>query len=103
MAPVNYSIPNDPDVCTPLESSSNSNVISIPRNNVNPVNTYEIPYGEEQAFPWLFPEGKYGFTFDRTRKISPSMYFRYRLFNKHGFWRKDMTYHDIFISCCRIL
>ena len=91
MAPVDHSIPNDPEG-TPFESSSYSNVISIPRNNANPVNIYEMPYGEEQVFPWQFPEGKYGFKFIRTRKIAPSMYFRYRLFNKHGFWRKNMTY-----------
>ena len=89
LAPVNYSVPNNSDVS---QGNSNTNVIRIPRNNANPVSIYEIPYGEEQAFPRLFPQGKYGFTYERKLKNSPSMYFRYRLFNKHVFWRKDMTY-----------
>ena len=58
------------------QGNSNTNVIRIQRNNANPVSIYEKPYGEEQAFPWLFPQGKYGFTYERKMKISPSMYFR---------------------------
>ena len=66
--------------------------ISIPRSLSNPVSIYDQQYGEESAFPWLFPHGKYGYTYDRPYKISPSMYFRYRLYNKNSSWRKDISY-----------
>jgi hypothetical protein len=48
--------------------------------------------GEEMAFPWLFPEGKFGNKFERPIKITHSMYFRTRLYNKSAVFRKNMIY-----------
>ena len=64
----------------------------IPRNDATPVSIYEMELGEEKAFPWLFPLGKFGFTFPRKQSVAPSMYFRIRLCNRHGFRRKNLTY-----------
>ena len=66
--------------------------ITIPRIQKEPVSIYDILDGEESAFPWLFPEGKFGFLYPRMHKLAPSMYFRARLYNTLGFWRKDMNY-----------
>ena len=51
--------------------------MSIPRSTSSPVSIYEKPFGEESAFPWLFPNSL-------------------RLYDKRGIWRKDIMYllHD---------
>lgn len=57
-----------------------------------PVSVYEIEYGEELAFPWLFPNGKYGYLYPRVKKITPAMYFRCRLYSRYSYWQKNTTY-----------
>lgn len=64
----------------------------IGRSKHSPVNIYEIEKGEEMAFPWLFPEGKYGFKHERSTKVWPSMYLRNRVYHKDDRFRKDMMY-----------
>ena len=86
LKPVDYPLPNSQNNNTPLHT------ITIPRSLSSPVSIYEKNFGEESAFPWLFPYGKYGFKHIRPQKISLSMYFRYRLYNKLSNWRKDMMY-----------
>ena len=86
LIPVDYPMPNSQNNNTPLHT------ITIPRSLSSPVSIYETNFGEESAFPWLFPYGKYGFKHIRPQKISLSMYFRYRLYNKLSNWRKDMMY-----------
>jgi hypothetical protein len=66
--------------------------INIPRSNASPVRVYEVNNGEECAFPWLFPNGQFGYLHPRPIKVTPSMYFKYRIYNKHSKWRKDITY-----------
>lgn len=48
--------------------------------------------GEEKAFPWLFPTGRFGFSHEREQKLSLSMYFKNRLYNYRGNFRKNITY-----------
>jgi hypothetical protein len=48
--------------------------------------------GEEMAFPWLFCQGVNGYNFPRQMKILRAMYFKQRLYHRHGYFRKDMTY-----------
>ena len=72
--------------------SSQASPLLIPLNDATPVSIYEMPFGEEKAFPWLFPSGKFGFTYPRRKSIQPSLYFRYRLNNRHGYWRRDISY-----------
>lgn len=57
------------------------NRIDIAPNENSPVNILNIANGEEMAFPWLFPYGTNGFNVEREMKLSPSMYFRSRLYN----------------------
>ena len=96
--PVDYSIATQAIFNTAMENSMRHNPIVIPSNNNAPVSVYEMPCGEEKAFPWLFPQGKYGFTYPRPVNIRPSLYFRYRLYNHHGFWISRISH-----SYCMLL
>ena len=67
--------------------------IRLPRVNGNIVNAYEIPFGEEMCFPWLFPFGKAGYTDVREKdSMFPSMYPKARFLGKDDRFRKDMMY-----------
>ena len=57
-----------------------------------PVSIYEVQSGEELAFPWLFPTGRFGYLHERHKKVSPHMYFKCWLYNYRGHWRKDISY-----------
>lgn len=86
MIPIDYV--SDAQVAVhPLQGS-----INVPQSNASPVRVYEINSGEESAFPWLFPSGQFGYLHPRPIKVTPSMYFKYRIYNKNSVWRKDMTY-----------
>ena len=99
-APVNYSssanysssISQNGETLSESSTLGKNQSIWIPRNKATPVSVYEISSGEEQAFPWLFPKGKNGFTYPRPKSIQPSLYFRYRLYNRNAYWRKDIPY-----------
>ena len=56
------------------------------------VSIYEVQSGEELAFPWLFPTGRFGYLHERPKKVSPHMYFKCWLYNYRGHWRKDISY-----------
>ena len=58
----------------------------------NPLNAYELLKGEEVAFPYLFPLGKNGFKFNRTKNLNTFMYFRHRLKYFDRRFRKNITY-----------
>ena len=87
MIPVDYSAPQHS-----MSSILKQTTLNVPPITNKPVSIYCLPYGEEKAFPWLFPDGKFGFTYSRPIKIAPSMYFRQRLYNRHSLFRKNMTY-----------
>lgn len=89
-APVNYTVPTVNEEA--ISGMRQAETVVIPSNPNAPVCVYEIPYGEEKAFPWLFPYGQFGYTFSRPKNVKPSMYFRYRLYNHNAYWRKDITY-----------
>ena len=38
------------------------------------MSVYEIPSGKEKAFPWLFPEGRFGYTYPRPTHSNPRDY-----------------------------
>ena len=90
-------IPVDEDTLIPIDyiptrTTPTYPSIRVPRSTSSPVSIYEHMNGEELAFPWLFPHGRFGFNYNRAIKITPSMYFRCRLYNRHGYWRKDILY-----------
>ncbi len=94
-------VPTEPN--NPIDERANvlntSNILFIKKSQEQPVNIYETPGGEELAFPWLYPNGQNGFIPSahesqtlRKQNISPSMYFRLRIFSKDERWRKDRTF-----------
>ena len=87
LIPVNYT---DPLLST--NSTSHFPSLHVRHSTADPVSIYEIPYGEEKAFPWLFPHGKFGYTYPRSQNIGFSMYLRTRLYNRNPVWRKDLSY-----------
>lgn len=94
MTPVNYSVSANQSIeklCSAVPDQTYHS-ITVSRISDSPVNVYDLPCGEESAFPWLFPKGRYGFNYPRNYKLSPSMYFKYRLYNKAAVWRKDIMY-----------
>ena len=66
---------------------------AMPRNKNKPIDAFDIKYGEEKAFPWLYPFGINGLL--QNREISSSfksMYSKTRFMHASGLWRKDITY-----------
>ncbi len=65
-APVDYTLQSDSQT-----SSGNNHIQTILylQTLILQFSTYEIPYGEENSFPWLFPVGKFGYTFPRPKKL----------------------------------
>ena len=87
LIPLNNSLPD-----MNITDCFNKSGIVVPQINDSPVHIYEIDFGEERAFPWLFPRGLHGFRFKRPLNIPRHMYFKHRLYNKDGLFRKNMTY-----------
>lgn len=61
------------------------------------VRVYEMESCEEMVFLWLFLYGKNGLNYNRFMKILKFMYFKYRLYNKNGNFRKDLIYLLYFV------
>lgn len=82
-------------VMIPVDNTCNTSdnaYIHVQRSKSEPVNILLTEHGEELAFPWLFVNGKKGFCAERPLKVNPSMYFKVRLYNEKGYFRKNMTY-----------
>ena len=91
-----------------IECGAVPNNISLPEANVpqfvkdgklelpwiedKPVYLDKIPFGEEMAFPYLFPNGINGLSQNRPKKLTYKQYFQHRLYHKDGRWRKDISY-----------
>ena len=68
-----------------LQEQNTAPHIPFPTIPSAPVNTFQ-PL-EEQAFPTLYPNGRYGLGYDRTHTITDLKYFQNQLFNKDPRWR----------------
>ena len=88
LVPVDYSVKHSNKATQTVTNS----ILHIPRSNAEPVSIYDLKFGDESAFPWLFPTGTNGFCQTRQAKLCQSMYFRTRLYNYRGHWRKDIMY-----------
>ena len=76
-----------------LRSESNENsVCSIPVATQKPVNIKDQPFGEEKAFPWLFPTGNNGLGTNRNVPLTNLSYFHSRLYHKDPRWRCDIEF-----------
>ncbi len=58
----------------------------------NRVSIYNMPYGEEKAFPWLLPYGVNGYTAERPVPLKMAMYFKTRAMHKSGTFRKHVPW-----------
>ena len=97
---VNYSSMTALDANVPQVDTSSfirEGVIKVASSTCQPVNIFDENFGEEMAFPWLFPYGVNGLRYPRDTRINPSMYFKYRLYNRHAHFRHNLTY--LLYSC----
>ena len=85
MTPVNSNVPN-------VSINSILGQIDVPSTAKSPISIYEMDFGEEMAFPWLFPYGINGIKTLREIKLNPSMYLKGRFYSNNSMFRKDMTY-----------
>ena len=71
------------EMCTvPNIYTDETNTLEMaPGENKSPLSFFNDEYCEEQAFPYLFPKGKYGHKTEREVPISPVKYFNSRLLN----------------------
>ena len=65
--------PPDMDVCDVIRKK-----VSLPIKFSQPTWISYLPHGEELAFPWLFPLGRYGLTEPRLQSLSVLQYFHQR-------------------------
>ena len=97
--------PQDPAATVILNETGKTQKKKLKRDKNAPV--YKIAPGEGkipeewlreplfdiEAFPHLFPEGKYGLHFDeRPKKITPAKYFPQRVMNENNLFAKDSDF-----------
>ena len=97
--------PQDPAATVILNETNKTQKKKLKRDKTAPV--YNIAPGEGkipeewlrepsfdiEAFPHLFPDGKYGLHFDeRPKKITPAKYFPQRVMNENNVYAKDSDY-----------
>ena len=75
-----------------MANTDQSPVSSIPVATQRPVNLKEQPFGEENAFPWLFPYGVNGLGTKSNVPITDLGYFHSRLYHHDPRWRCDIPY-----------
>ena len=65
-----------------LVYNNDTNTLEIaPGENKSPLSFFNDDFCEEQAFPFLFPNGKFGYKVQRSIPLSPVKYFNQRLLN----------------------
>lgn len=63
-----------------------------PGENKHPVSIMRDDKCEETAFPVLFPNGRFGYTYERDIKLSPVKYFNARLLHFSGRFARNPEY-----------
>ena len=84
----------------PLIEERNENLLSVgneiynvaPGENKHPVSLMTDKQCEELAFPTLFPMGRFGFTAQRDKKLTPVKYFNARLLHYTGRFATNPEY-----------
>ena len=81
--PLNNEQVNSDEMCViPNIYSNDTNTLEItPGENKSPLSFFHDEFCEEQAFPFLFPNGKFGYKSERSIPLSPVRYFNQRLLN----------------------
>jgi len=74
---------NSGEMCVvPNIYNEGQNLLDIaPGENKTPESFFNDDFCEEQAFPYLFPKGRFGYKIARAVKLSPVKYFNQRLLN----------------------
>ena len=57
-----------------------------------PTDWLREPSFDIEAFPHLFPDGKYGLHYEREKKLTPSKFFPQRILNANNIYAKDPDY-----------
>jgi len=86
--PQNYVDPDIP-IEQLLHQQNCAPQMPFPRIISSPINTFQEESLEEQAFPVLYPLGRFGLGYQRDKKITDLKYFQCRLFNKDPRWRNN--------------
>lgn len=94
--PCNYSVPN----INISDVVNQKGILTLKKVASAPISPYDMQYGEEMAFPWLFPFGNNGFNSQRPMKISMREYFQLRLKQANGIFRKNITYLLNTVNVC---
>ena len=76
----------------PFEQIDDLNIAIAPGEDRAPVSIICDEHCEELAHPHLFPTGKFGYTYERDVKLSPTKYFNQRLLNYKQKFASDSDY-----------
>ena len=92
---------NSDEMCViPNIYSDDTNILDrAPGENRSPLSFFNDDFCEEQAFPHLFPKGKFGYKVERPVLLSPVKYFNQRLLNYTQRFPSDSD----FIFVCQLL
>ena len=84
---VQYALRDDPGIAI------------APRENKMPLPFISDKNCEVLAHPYLFPTGKFGYTFQRGNYLSPCKYFNQRLLNYTQKFESDIDYIFFYTVC----
>ena len=70
----------------------NENLIVAPGQGKSPISVFNDKFWQELAFPYLFPDGKFGYKVERDIPICPVKYFNQRLLNYTQSFAGDANY-----------
>ena len=75
-----------------LNIINEENVIIAPGQGKTPVSILGDEFCQAQAFPYLLPKGKFGYSVPQDIPISPAQYFNQRLLNFNLYLASDADY-----------
>ena len=73
-------------------TAENENLIVAPGQGKSQISVFNDKFWEELAFPYLFPDGKFGYKVERDIPICPVKYFNQRLLNYTQRFAGDADY-----------
>jgi hypothetical protein len=89
--PQNYVDPDIP-IEQLLQQQNTAPQLPFPRIVASPVNMFQQEQLEEHAFPVLYPKGRFGMGYERSKPITDLKYIQSRLFNKDPRWRNNIAW-----------
>ena len=89
--PQNYVNPDIP-IEELLQQQNTAPQIPFTHIAASPVNMFQQEQLEEHAFPVLYPKGRFGLGYARSKSITDLKYMQSRLFNKDSRWRDNVVW-----------